>query len=402
MHGEYPFPEATATTEVLVAGDSGGNQAKVLAMAAAVGGLFDFLVIHFAAFSEVFTTRAVPYLSTLADKARIVLKINVLASVLGLGYIIGLRYAAIICAGSFFAWFVLVPLVAHFGSGLTTAVGAMANGKLIAAMSAEEIFKNYIRLVGIGAIACGGLLGIIKSWRVIVSAFGLGFREIVGGKAAGRAAVARTDRDLPMKLVLIGILAVAVAMLVFFLFGVLGEQPNFITLSLIALAVVLIISFLFTTVAAQAIATVGSNPVSGMTLMTLILASVVLVSVGLSGTAGMLAALLIGGVVCTTLSTVGGFVTDLKVGYWIGATPAVQERSKLLGSLVAATHDVNEAFHVGAVASIRRWRSAHPHYAAHQHPGLAVCAGHVLAARAQHPHAGRWPRGAFRRQVRQR
>jgi putative OPT family oligopeptide transporter len=336
MHGEYPFPEATATTEVLVAGESGGKQAKVLAAAAAIGGLFDFLIIHFAAFAEVFTSRALPLLDTLAEKARIVFKINVLASVLGLGYIIGLRYAAIICAGSFVSWFLLVPLIGHFGEGLSSAVGTVPGGKLIGAMSPEEIFRNYVRLIGIGAIACAGLLGILRSWKIIVSAFSLGFKEMLGKKTDGAPAVERTDRDLPMKGVILGVLGLSVVMFIFFAFFVLRDQSNFVLLAVVALLVVIIICFLFTTVAAQAIATVGSNPVSGMTLMTLILASIILVNVGLKGESGMLAALLIGGVVCTTLSTVGGFVTDLKVGYWLGATPAVQERSKLLGALFAS------------------------------------------------------------------
>jgi len=335
MHGELPFPEATATTEVLVAGESGGQQAVVLAAAAAVGGLFDFLVIHFSAFAEVFTTRSVPFLAGLAQKAKLMFKLDVLASVLGLGYIIGLRYSAVICAGSFLSWFLLVPLFGYVGSALTAPLGS-PGGMLISQMSADQIFRAYVRLIGIGGIACAGLLGIIRSWRIIVSAFGLGFKELLGSKGAEAVQVERTDRDLPMRTVLGGILVVSVVMLAFFTFGVLRQQPNFLGLALIALLVVLVISFLFTTVSAQAIATVGTNPVSGMTLMTLILASVILVAVGLTGRAGMLAALMIGGVVCTALSTVGGFVTDLKIGYWTGATPAVQERSKLLGSLASA------------------------------------------------------------------
>ncbi len=336
MHGEYPFPEATATTEVLVAGESGGKQAGVLAVAAAIGGLFDLLVIHFSAFAEVFTSRSIPFLADLAKKARLVFKLDVLASIVGLGYIIGLRYSAIICAGSFVSWFLLVPVIGYVGDGLKIPLGAMAEGRLISDMTAEQIFTTYVRLIGIGGIACAGMIGIVKSWRVIASAFGLGFKELIGKRGAGAEKPERTDRDFPMKAVLGGILVLAVIMLVFFAFGILRDQASFAVLSIIALLVVLIISFLFTTVSAQAIATVGSNPVSGMTLMTLILASVVLVNVGLSGTSGMLAALLIGGVVCTALSTVGGFVTDLKIGYWLGSTPAVQERSKLLGSLVAA------------------------------------------------------------------
>jgi len=336
MHGELPFPEATATTEVLVAGEAGGQQAKVLAVAAAVGGAFDFLVIHFSAFAEVFTTRSVSFLAGLADKAKLVFKLDVLSSVLGLGYIIGLRYSAVICAGSFVSWFLLVPLFGYVGDSLKVPLGSPAGGALISQMTADQIFRNYVRLVGIGGIACAGLLGILRSWRIIASAFGLGFKELFGKKGGVEVRAERTDRDLPMKTVLGGILAMAVVMLAFFMFGVLRDQPHYLGLSLIALLVVMVISFLFTTVSAQAIATVGTNPVSGMTLMTLILASVILVGVGLTGRAGMIAALLIGGVVCTALSTVGGFVTDLKIGYWTGATPAVQERSKMLGSLAAA------------------------------------------------------------------
>jgi putative OPT family oligopeptide transporter len=335
MHGELPFPEATATTEVLVAGESGGQQAAVLALAAAVGGVFDFLVIHMSAFAEVFTTRSVPFLAGLAQKAKLMFKLDVLASVLGLGYIIGLRYSAVICAGSFVSWFLLVPLFGYVGGALPTPLGGPGDA-LISQMTADQIFRSYVRLIGIGGIACAGLLGIIRSWRIIASAFGLGFKELFGRKGVKAVEVERTERDLPMRTVLGGILVVSVAMLAFFTVGVLRQEPNYLGLALIALLVVLVISFLFTTVSAQAIATVGTNPVSGMTLMTLILASVILVAVGLTGRAGMLAALMIGGVVCTALSTVGGFVTDLKIGYWTGATPAVQERSKMLGSLAAA------------------------------------------------------------------
>ncbi len=336
MHGEFPFPEATATTEVLVAGEAGGKQAKVLAVAAAVGGLFDFVIIHLEGFAEVFTSRAIPFLAGLADKAKLVLRIDVLASILGLGYIIGLKYAAIICAGSFLSWFVLVPAIAHFGAGLATAVPPVADGTLIATMSAEDVFRNYVRHIGIGAIAAAGIIGILRSWRVIAKAFGMGFTQLFGRAATTPQGHERTDRDLSMATVLVGILVVALALWLFFRFGVVGDQPRATTLSLIALAVVIVISFLFTTVAARAIATVGTNPVSGMTLMTLILTSVFLVQAGLSGPSGMLAALLIGGVVCTALSMAGGLITDLKIGYWIGSTPRVQQLSKFLGTIVAA------------------------------------------------------------------
>ncbi len=335
MHGEFPFPEATATTEVLVAGEAGGKQARVLAAAAAVGGLFDFVIIHFQGWAEVFTTRSVGFLSVLAEKAKLVFRLDVLSSILGLGYIIGLKYSAIICAGSFVSWFLLVPLVGHFGAHLGVTIPPITDGTLIGGMSAEQIFRSYVRHIGIGAIAAAGIMGILRSWRIIVKAFSLGFKELFAGTKAAVGGE-RTDRDVPMSWVIGGIALVAVAIWVFFRFGVLGSESRPTPLSLIALAVVVVISFLFTTVAARAIAIVGTNPVSGMTLMTLILTSVFMVKAGLSGPSGMLAALLIGGVVCTALSMAGGFVTDLKVGYWLGATPAVQERSKMLGTIFAA------------------------------------------------------------------
>jgi putative OPT family oligopeptide transporter len=342
MHGELPFPEATATTEVLVAGESGGKQAKVLAVAAAIGGAFDFLIIHFEGWAEVFTSRSIPFLAGLAERAKLVFRVDVLSSILGLGFIIGLRYSAIICAGSFLSWFLLVPLVGHFGAHLGVTVPPVTSGgSLIGAMSAEEIFRNYVRHIGIGGIAAAGIMGILRSWRVIVKAFGMGFGELFGRKPQHTAEEAgpraeRTDRDVRMGLVAGGLVVVALATWVFFRFGVVSGEGGPTRLSLIALGVVVIISFLFTTVAATAIATVGTNPVSGMTLMTLILTSVFLVQAGLTGKAGMLAALLVGGVVCTALSMAGGLITELKIGYWIGATPAVQERSKFLGTIVAA------------------------------------------------------------------
>ncbi|MGC8916086.1 MAG: OPT family oligopeptide transporter [Thermoanaerobaculum sp.] len=334
MHGEFPFPEATATTEVLVAGEAGGQQAKVLAVAAAVGGLFDFVIIHLEGWAEVFTSRALPLLAGLAEKAKLVFRFNVLASILGLGYIIGLKYALIICAGSFVSWFLLVPLVGHIGAHLPVALPPVTDGTLIGSMSAEAIFRNYVRHIGIGAIAAAGIMGILRSWRVVVKAFSMGFAELTGKKH--EAGAERTDRDLAMRWVMVGLVVAAVALWVFFRFFVLAEQPGATKLSLISLAIVVVISFLFTTVAARAIATVGTNPVSGMTLMTLILTSVLLVEAGLSGPAGMMAALLIGGVVCTALSMAGGLITDLKIGYWIGATPVVQQKAKFLGTIFAA------------------------------------------------------------------
>lgn len=337
MHGKFPFPEATATTEVLVAGETGGQQAKVLAISMIIGGIYDFLTLTFKTWSEVFTTATV-FGQTLAEKAKLVFKLDVLAAILGLGYIVGLRYDAIICAGSFLSWFVLIPLVYHFGGQLGVSLPPVTDGTLISNMTAEQIFRNYVRLIGIGGIACAGIIGIIKSSKVIFQAFSMGFREILTGKGGQAAtnAIERTNHDFKMSTILFGILILAVVIFVFFRFSVLSYMPGATGLSVAALLVVLIISFLFTTVAARAIAIVGTNPVSGMTLMTLILSSVILVNLGLSGAPGMLAALLIGGVVCTALAMAGGFITDLKIGYWIGATPRNQQRSKLLGTLVAS------------------------------------------------------------------
>lgn len=330
MHGKYPFPEATATTEVLVSGEKGGNQAKLLLVAGLVGGIYDFIIATFGWWSEVFTTRVIPAGEMLADKYKIVFKMNIGAAVTGLGYIIGLKYAAIICAGSFVSWFVLIPIVSHFAEGQTLAVGANMT-KLLADMSAEEIFRGYIRQVGIGGIAMAGIIGIIRSSKIIRDAFGLAVKEILG-KQTVETKVKRTQRDISMKIILGGILLTAIVIFIFFQFGVIHNLGQ----ALIALFIVMLIAFLFTTVAANAIAIVGTNPVSGMTLMTLIITSLVMVSAGLSGTAGMVAALIIGGVVCTALSMAGGFITDLKIGYWLGTSPYKQQTWKFLGTLVSA------------------------------------------------------------------
>jgi len=330
MHGKYPFPEATATTEVLVSGEKGGNQARLLLVAGLIGGIYDFIIATFGWWSEVFTTRVISAGEMLADKYKIVFKMNVGAAVTGLGYIVGLKYAAIICAGSFVSWFVLIPIVSYFADGQTIAVGANIT-KMLGDMSAEEIFRNYIRQVGIGGIAMAGVVGIIRSSKIIKDAFGLAVNEISGKHKVDKE-TKRTQRDLPMKIILFGILATAVVIFVFFMFGVIHN----LTQALIALAIVMIIAFLFTTVAANAIAIVGTNPVSGMTLMTLIITSLVMVSAGLTGTSGMVAALIIGGVVCTALSMAGGFITDLKIGYWLGSSPYKQQTWKFLGTLVSA------------------------------------------------------------------
>ncbi len=330
MHGRFPFPEATATTEVLVAGEKGGQQALVLVISGLIGGAYDFAIATFGWWSEVFTTRVVPFGDALAEKARIVFRINVGAAVTGLGYIVGLKYSAIICAGSFVSWYLLIPVIAHIGDALTVPIGANIS-QLICDMTAEEIFRNYVRHVGIGGIAMAGIIGIIRSSKIIRSAFTLGFKEIVGGRMAGNQQL-RTQRDLAMSIIAGGILLTALLILVFFHMGVVHNLFQ----AMIGLLIVLIISFLFTTVAANAIAIVGTNPVSGMTLMTLIISSIILVSVGLTGEIGMVSALIIGGVVCTALSCAGAFITDLKIGYWLGSSPYKQQTWKFAGALVSA------------------------------------------------------------------
>jgi len=330
MHGKFPFPEATATTEVLVSGEKGGEQARLLLISGIIGGIYDFIIATFGWWSEVFTTRVLPYGQELADRAKLIFKINVGSAVLGLGYIVGLKYAAIIAAGSFVGWYFVIPIINYFAPGLTVPLGANVT-KVVSQMSPEEIFRNYVRPIGIGGIAMAGIIGIIRSSKIIKSAFGLAAKEIFGKHELSETPL-RTQRDLPMGFILIGIIISAILIFIFFNFGVVHN----IGFATVALLIVMIIAFLFTTVAANAIAIVGTNPVSGMTLMTLILTSVIMVSLGLSGTAGMISALVIGGVVCTALSMAGGFITDLKIGYWLGSSPSKQQTYKFLGTLVSA------------------------------------------------------------------
>ncbi len=318
MHGKYPFPEATATTEVLVSGEKGGSQAKLLAVAGLVGGLYDFCASTFGLWGEAISTRMTAWGTAIADKFKVMLQVNTSAAILGLGYIIGLKYSAIIAAGSFLVWWLVVPIV-----------GSTATG---AGMSPEDLFQTFGRPLGIGGIAMAGLIGIIRQGGIIRQALGLAVSEFSGKKKNAEVKVERTQRDITMRLILSILIATLAAVFFFFQFGVLGNWGQ----AVVALLIVFVISFLFTTVAANAIAIVGSNPVSGMTLMTLILSSLVLVSIGLNGTSGIMAALIIGGVVCTALSTAGGFITDLKIGYWIGSTPKKQEGWKFLGIFVSA------------------------------------------------------------------
>lgn len=330
MHGKFPFPEATATTEVLITGEKGGKQAVVLVISGLIGGIYDFIIATFGWWSEVFTTRVFPFGQALAEQSKLIFKINIGAAVMGLGYIVGLKYAAIIAAGSFLSWYVLIPVVSYIGSNLTIPIGSNI-ATLIKDMSPEQIFTNYVRQIGIGGIAMAGIIGIIRSSKIIASAFSLAVKEILGKKKTDVVEI-RTQKDLQMSFIVFAILITSVLLLIFFWFGVVDK----FTFAIVGLLIALIISFLFTTVAANAIAIVGTNPVSGMTLMTLILASIILVSIGLSGNQGMVAALIIGGVVCTALSVAGGFITDLKIGYWLGSSPYKQEKWKFLGVLVSA------------------------------------------------------------------
>lgn len=320
MHGKYPFPEATATTQVLVSAQAKGNggQAKTLIIASLIGGVYDYIVATFGWWAETITSTASAWGTALAEKTKLVFSCNSGAALLGLGYIVGLKYAFVIFAGSIFVWWVIIPLMGTYGD------------PAIAAMSPNAIFSDYARLIGIGGIAMAGVIGIVKSWPIIRQAVGLAGREFKGGDSAAKQV--RWQLDISMKHIVFFIALALVVVLVFFWLGVI----NTFWQALVAWIVVAVISFLFTTVAANAIAIVGSNPVSGMTLMTLIVASAIFVAIGLSGTSGIVAAMIIGGVVCTALSMAGGFVTDLKIGYWLGSTPRTQESWKFLGTLVSA------------------------------------------------------------------
>ena len=342
MHGKYPFPEATATTQILVSGE-GGKGAGTLLVSGLIGGIYDFLVSTFGTWSDTISTTVMGIGRTVADKAKVLLKINTSAAVLGLGYIIGLKYAFVICCGSLLVWLVIIPLMNIIWGGQVIDLMNTGVTMTIGEMSPDQIFKDYARHIGIGGIATAGIIGIIKSFGVIKSAVGLAVREFRGSAAPSTPSTSsgtertgkeiRTQEDLPMKTIVFGIVIALLAIFAFFAFG--GVVNN-IWQAIVGLLIVGIISFLFTTVAANAIAIVGTNPVSGMTLMTLIIASLILVAVGLKGNAGMAAALIIGGVVCTALSVAGSFITDLKIGYWIGSTPKKQEAWKFAGVAVAA------------------------------------------------------------------
>ena len=329
MHGKYPFPEATASTQVLISGEKSGSQAKPLLVAGLVGGIYDFLVASFGAWTENFTSRVTEMGVAFADKTKFVFSCNTSAALLGMGYIVGLKYAAIICFGSVAVWWLIVPSIALVFPDMNVAPTGAAP---VAATDAspEQLFA-YAKSIGIGGIAMAGIIGVVKSWGVIRSAFSLVGQIFKSGAAAEETQ--RTQRDLSMKIIAIGSLVTILATALFFYFDVMGGNLLF---TIVGILIVALIAFLFTTVAANAIAIVGSNPVSGMTLMTLILSSIIMVLVGLNGTGGMVAALIMGGVVCTALSSAGAFITDLKIGYWLGSTPKYQETYKFLGILISA------------------------------------------------------------------
>ena len=323
MHGKYPFPEATATTQVLISGQQSeksgsGGQAKTLIVASLIGGIYDYIVATFGWWAETITSTAASWGHTMAEKTKLVFSCNTGAALLGLGYIVGLKYAFVIFAGSIFVWWIVIPLMGTYGNAT------------LAGLAPDVLFKDYARLIGIGGIAMAGIIGIVKSWPIICNAVGLAGREFKGG--AAKAKEVRWQPALSMKKVVFFIVLALIVVLAFFWLGVISTFWQ----ALVAWAVVTVIAFLFTTVAANAIAIVGSNPVSGMTLMTLIIASAIFVGIGLSGTQGIVASMVIGGVVCTALSMAGGFVTDLKIGYWLGSTPRKQESWKFLGTFVSA------------------------------------------------------------------
>ena len=322
MHGKYPFPEATATTQVLMSsqakGEAAGGQAKTLVIAALIGGIYDYVLATFGVWAENISTALTSWGSSLMEKTKLIVSCNTGAALLGLGYIVGLKYAFVIFAGSAFVWWVVIPLLGTYGSAELTA------------LTPDAMFSEYARLIGIGGIAMAGVIGIIKSRGIIAQAAGLAVREFGGG--ASKEKPVRWQLDISMKHIVFFIAIALVVVLVFFWLGVLHNFWQ----ALVAWVVVTVIAFLFTTVAANAIAIVGTNPVSGMTLMTLIVASAIFVGVGISGTSGMVASMVIGGVVCTALSMAGGFVTDLKIGYWLGSTPRKQETWKFVGTFVSA------------------------------------------------------------------
>ena len=326
MHGQFPYPEATAITEVLVTGEKGGSQARLLLQATLIAGIYDFFVTTFQVWKEYVDFRFVPVVESVAAKAKVVFNFDAIAFILGLGYVMGLRSSMVLCAGGVLSNFVLVPLIWFVGRHLPDPVYPATIE--IAGMTANQIFRGYVRFVGVGAIATAGIFGIVKSLKIVAGSFGIALKAF---RAGGAAAGERTDQDISVMSILVGILVTALAAGVFF-----GNLSSSLGVVLAGLFLTLLFSFFFTSVAANAIATVARNPVSGMTMLTIIISSVVLLRFGLGGTTGMFFVMAMAGMVCTALSVSGQFITDLKTGYWLGATPRVQERVKFLGIIVAS------------------------------------------------------------------
>ena len=326
MHGRFPFPEATAITEVLVTGEKGGAQAKLLIQATVVSGIYDFFVTTFNVWKEYVDFQFLPVMRDAAEKAKVIVKFDAIAFILGLGYVMGIRSSMILCAGGFLSNFVLVPLIWMVGRHVPDAVypGTIP----IAQMTAATIFSKYVRLVGVGAIATAGIFGIVKSLRIVAASFGVAAKAFRGGSGASQE---RTDRDVSVMAILLGTILSAVGIAAFY--GTLGASWAVVA---VALALTLVFSFFFASVAANAIATTARNPVSGMTMLTIIVSSVILLRFGISGTTGMFFVMALAGMVCTALSISGQMITDLKTGYWLGSTPAAQEKVKFYGAIAAS------------------------------------------------------------------
>ncbi|HSB15801.1 MAG TPA: oligopeptide transporter, OPT family [Bryobacteraceae bacterium] len=327
MHGLLPYPEATAITEVLITGEKGGSQARLLLQATAIAGVYDFFVTTFQVWKEFVDFHFLPIMRTLSDRAKIVFNFDAIGFILGLGYVMGLRSSMILCAGGVLSNFVLVPLIWMIGSHLPDLAVYPAKNP-ISQMDAGQIFRGYVRFIGVGAIATAGIFGIVKSLRVVAGSFAIAARAFRRGEAGG---MERTDRDMSVVSILAGVVVSAVAVAIF-----LGSLSSSVTVIAIGLLLTLAFSFFFTSVAANAIATIARNPVSGMTMLTIIISSVVLLRFGLSGTTGMFFVMAIAGMVCTALSVSGQAITDFKAGYWLGSTPAAQQKVKFLGVIAAA------------------------------------------------------------------
>ncbi len=326
MHGQLPFPEATAITEVLVTGEKGGSQAKLLLQATAVAGVYDFFVTTFHVWKEYLDFQFIPVIRGLAEKGRMVFSFDAIGFIMGLGFVMGLRSSLVFCAGSVLTSFVLVPLIWFIGSH--TDITLYPAVIPISKMTAVEIYRNYVRFIGVGAIAAAGIIGILKSLRVVAGSFGIALHAFRHGEAAHTE---RTDRDIPVLSLLLGVVASSIGVAIFF-----GRLQVSWTVLALGLVLTLLFSFFFTSVAANAIATTANNPASGMTMLTIIISAVVLLNFGLSGTTGMFFVMAIAGMVCTALCVSGQFITDLKSGYWLGSTPAAQEKVKFIGVAAAA------------------------------------------------------------------